>query len=518
MASITKSINGVVATIDPAILASFGPSGQAIDFTSQHTTGESLPITITFDQPVSSFSLDVVGLTFNGHTTRLYNTNGQQVASIVTNPLNPTDIHGSVDRISFEDDTKPVIKVVMWPPSNDYVGYKGLNMRLYPGFGTPPVTITPTTPVPNPTTPPITTTPVVPPQQTPPPPTVPPVRYINLADVVTLDAVVIDRQYIKGSLRAIDPAKINVRNTSTEVDVQVSLAGLAGVTFDPANFTLLKNSSQEVTVNFDFVTIDGLPEGINTVNAAINLNSNSAVFDPLPPVQPPVPPMPPAPAPTPVPQPIPQLPPVVVSTLTPPSTSEIPLVNFARQTVYAPLIPLPPAGTPLTNGAAWVEFSRRQFEYVRALAEFNAAVADGAEIIPRPDGRTSLSANEGNVGTTNDLITGNTLVNTSVPNPPVLISSVQETPVVITPPGDPTLNELSLNTSVETVIPVTVKPPIFVAPTPELLPPAPTPPPPPPPPPPPLYTEQEIISGGTTTTSIYDGGTIITDLSQQYLI
>jgi hypothetical protein len=437
----------------------------------------------------------------------------------------------------------------------------------------PIVQITPTNPIPqpNPTVPPpIVSTPVTPPQQTPPPPTVAPVRYINLADVVVLDALVIDRQYIKGSLRNIAPAKFNVRNISSEVEVQVALSGLAGVSFDPANFTLAKNGTQEVTTNFDVTTIDTLPEGINTVNAAINLNSNTAVFDPLPPPPAPIPPLPPTPLPAPQPTPIPQLPPPVVAVLPPPSTAEIPQVNFARQTVYAPLVPLPPNGTPITNPSQWTLYTLRQAEYFQALTDFNTAVANGAEIIPRPDGRTSLGWREANIDTSEDLIRGTTLFTPQVPNPPVLISQPQ-TPIV--PPGDPSLNLPLPPVEVTTAPPPVLTPwvngtstggvsygsppdgwvqdpfggawypptdpfvlrdfdraarsgyttataetfntPILLAP--EVLPP----PPPPPPAPPPPYVppEETFFSGGSSTNNVFydDGSTGIRNLQDEFL-
>jgi len=328
MAAITKSVNGVVATITPAVFQTLGPSGQNIEFTSRPGTGASTPISIEFDRPISQFSISIVGLTFGPHITRIFNTNGVVIQSISTNTGSPDQgIGGGVESVDWGSVDQSAIRVELIPPAADYVGYVGLSVqpevRIAPSQPVPTPTLTPTRPVQEP---PIVSPTFTPPQASPPAPTVAPVRYINLAEVVILDAVVIDRQYIKGSLRNIQSAKFNVKNISSEVEVQVALGGLAGVSFDPANFTLTKNGSQEVTVNFDVATIDNLPEGINTVNAAINLNSNTAVFDPLPPPPAPVPPPPPTPVPAPVPPPIPVLPPVEIAP--PPSTAEIPVVQI----------------------------------------------------------------------------------------------------------------------------------------------------------------------------------------------
>lgn len=365
MASVTKLINGVVVTLNPAVFQSYGPSGAQIEFTSHEGTSASDPIGIGFSRPVSRFAFNIIGITFEGHVTRVFNTNGQVIATIRTDARqNDLGSGGSTETVVYTNDDEPISGIELIPADADYIGYSGLTVTAAPGFELPPPVIAPTSPptsvpVPTPAPPPIVVLPPIvlpptpPPQANPPPPTMAPIRYINLADVVIIDAVVVDRQYVKGSMRNIAPAKFNVRNTSAEVEIQVALAGLAGVSFDPSNFTLAKNGSQDITINFDVPTVDGLPEGINTVNTAINLNSNTAVFDPFPPPPLPVPIPPPAPPqfPPPVAPPIPQLPPTIIESLPPVSVAEPPRVippidDSVRQPQPLPPVlisaPLPP--------------------------------------------------------------------------------------------------------------------------------------------------------------------------------
>lgn len=326
MAAVTRQINGVVATINPAVLRSNGPSGQLIEFASDTSTGASRPIMIDFDTPIRYFGIAVVGLTFQNHVTRAYNANNQIITTVLTNTTRPdTGSGNSSESIVIESPDNPIVRIELLPPANDFIGYARMlvNAAFTEGRITPtePIPqppeqftpqITPTNPIPQPQPPRITpTNPIPAPAPLPPPPNVPPFRSINLAQVVILDALVIDRQYVKGSLKSISSAKFNVKNISSEVEVQVGLAGLAGVSFNPQDFTLVKNGTQEVIVNFDTPTVDLLPEGLNTINAAINLSSTSAVLDPLPPPPPPPPSAPVPQLPPPQLPPVPQLPPIM---------------------------------------------------------------------------------------------------------------------------------------------------------------------------------------------------------------
>lgn len=120
----------------------------------------------------------------------------------------------------------------------------------------------------------------------------PPVRTINLRDLVTLSSYTIDRQYIKGSLKNIPTEKIRITNNSSEIDISVSLLGIAGVSFNPSTFNLPKASSLDVDIVFDQTVIDSYPEGVSAVNCVMNLTSNAAIVDviaPIPPVPPPTP-------------------------------------------------------------------------------------------------------------------------------------------------------------------------------------------------------------------------------------
>jgi hypothetical protein len=194
------------------------------------------------------------------------------------------------------------------------------------------VRITPSEPIPEPTpqpapepipvlpiTPPaVFTSPPPPPAPPPPPP--PAVRTINLRNLVTLSSYTIDRQYIKGTLRDIPKEVIRVTNTSAEVDITVTLLGLAGVTFSPSTFDLPKATSVNVDVLFDPTVIDSYPEGVSAVNCVVNLTSNTAIVDPLPPPPPTPPTAPPQPPPV-----LPTQPPIITPTnpVTPTPTTPV---------------------------------------------------------------------------------------------------------------------------------------------------------------------------------------------------
>jgi len=295
MSSYTKIVNGIVCTLAPAVPRTIGPSGAPIEFASDNGTGVSLPITITFNYDVQQFSITVVGQSFPGHTINAYNKFGSLIDTRISTPdtFDTGLLGGNSTETITVNPGNPISKIELIPSTLDFVGYKGMSLVPAPGavLQNGPVQqnqpIQSPVPAPVPTVPVVTTPPAIPTQLS--------AQNIRLADIIVVDAQAIDRQYVKGTLQAIPQAKFNIKNISSQVEVRVNLAGLAGVSFDPANFTLQKNSSQEVTVNFDLATIDTLPEGINTVNAAINLSSNSIVMDDMVSIVPVVPPAPPAP-------------------------------------------------------------------------------------------------------------------------------------------------------------------------------------------------------------------------------
>ena len=345
MASITKVVNGITCTLNPAIFTSFGPSGQPADFQSNAGSGVSSPISITFDKPILQFSITVVGLSFGGHTTLAFDANGNIIAQVVTNTSNPdTGQGGGVEQINLSTSGAPIVRVQLNPPGSDYIAYRSLSV-----VGAPDAVVQASTPAPKLTL----SSPVIP-TPTPLPPSS---RKILLTDVVTIDTTTVDRQYVKGSLRSITPATINISNISDEVEVQISLAGLAGVSFDPSSFTLAKKSTQQVSILFDPTQIDSLPEGINTVNAAVNLTSNTAVLDPIPPPPPPPPPLQIEAAPIiPLPEPQPAPPPI------------IPAARPPIQPFIPPPIPVPPAPVTFTPAppppqTPWVDGTTAQLHY-----------------------------------------------------------------------------------------------------------------------------------------------------------
>ncbi len=139
---------------------------------------------------------------------------------------------------------------------------------------------------------------------------------VKLSDIVKLSSSAIERQYVKGTMKAIDSQVIQATNTANNVSVQVSFAPQAGVTFTPSTFLLAPNGTQTTTVTFDLATIDSLAEGFTTYNIPIALSSPTAILPtPAPLSTPPAPPPPPVVAvpvvPVFTPEPPPPQPPVV---------------------------------------------------------------------------------------------------------------------------------------------------------------------------------------------------------------
>jgi hypothetical protein len=259
------------------------------------------------------------------------------------------------------------------PPDDKVTTPVGTNPILPPDDKvTTPVGTNPVLPV----NPPVI---ISPPAPTPPPPPPPTVRTINLRDLVTLSAYTIDRQYIKGTLRDIPKEKIRVSNNSSEVDITVTMLGLAGVSFNPHTFDLPKASSIDVDVLFDPTVIDSYPEGVSAVNCVVNLTSNSAIFDPLPP-PPPTPPAPPQPQP--LPPVLPPFTPTPSTPITPTPTPSTPIQEDGWvERRYGPS-QLSQAGIPRPINANRSVFESRQIqpELVRTIPEI--AYANGE--LPAP--------------------------------------------------------------------------------------------------------------------------------------
>ena len=456
MAAITKSINGVVATINPAVFQTTGPSGQTIDFTSRAGTGVSSPINITFSEPVAQVGIEIVGISFEGHEVNAYSSEGQRVFSRnVTLSTGRFDLGGGGEvvavAISPENITsgaRNIARVELIPPPADYVGYRNLTLSRITTTTTPPVV----------TQPPITTTPVFTQPPSPPTPPAPSVRTINLRDFVTLSSYTIDRQYIKGSLRSIPKEVITVTNRSTELDITVSLLGLAGVSFNPSTFELTKNSSREVDVIFDYAAIDTYPEGVSAVTCVMNLSSNSVVVDPLPATAPAPIPTPTQPVlPPPVPQPPvftppPQLPPpdLVTGGGTPATQDGIGFVptTTTRTPVLPPPPPPPPPPIPPVT-TVWVSGLEGGLKYGLPPAGWVQDPFGGTWYPPddpfvlrdfdraaRPT--TIVSAIDGSTGTFNPNQTvSSTGVSVDIINPILILPPMDPPPLPPPPPPEP---------------------------------------------------------------------------------
>lgn len=122
-----------------------------------------------------------------------------------------------------------------------------------------------------------------------PAPPAPTASSTNLSNFISISSRIIDRQYIKGTMRAIPKETITISNISPELEITVTLLSLAGVSFSPSTFDLPPNMAINVDILFDTSVINQYPEGLSAVNAVANLSCRTAVANPtpLPPVLPP---------------------------------------------------------------------------------------------------------------------------------------------------------------------------------------------------------------------------------------
>lgn len=277
MAIITTTLNSntgvVTGTISPAEYTEVPGLGGAVFFTSQaDLTQPSVPVTIALDQPVQNISLIIqgVGATPTGHTAAVYDAGGNLLSihttSTIAGILSPGDSAGVQPNGSpFGEEVflgtlgNRVVRVVLTPINGQTVAYTGVVVNI-------------TVPLPDaPIAPPTPSPPVAP------PPAPVPVSTVNLTDIVQISVPGIQRTYVKGTLTASDPAAFTVTNISSIITVQVTIAGLRGITFDPTTFSLSPLGVQNVIATFDGSQEELLPEGTNIINAVLNLTSNTPV-------------------------------------------------------------------------------------------------------------------------------------------------------------------------------------------------------------------------------------------------
>lgn len=124
---------------------------------------------------------------------------------------------------------------------------------------------------------------------------------IDLSTLVTIDVQKITRNYTKNTMVALASQLINFANTSPDIPVDVGLLGVAGATYEPANFTLAPNGKQLVVLSFDTAQIELLQEGSHGLNTIVNLTTTAAgpvpIIKDLPPPPPPITVIPPDPTP-----------------------------------------------------------------------------------------------------------------------------------------------------------------------------------------------------------------------------
>lgn len=122
---------------------------------------------------------------------------------------------------------------------------------------------------------------------------------VKLTDIIQLSTTSVERQYVKGTLKAIEVQKVMVTNISNNVEVNAAFTPRAGLIFNPSTLLIPVNSSREVILTFDLASIDALNEGLTTYNIPIALTSPTAIL-PVPVAPPPMAPVSQVPAPTPI--------------------------------------------------------------------------------------------------------------------------------------------------------------------------------------------------------------------------
>jgi hypothetical protein len=307
MTAITKSVNGVVCVISPAVFGP-GPNNQPVDFVGEGE-GLSPTILVQFDNPISQFSLTVVGLTHLPHITKAFNSKGDVVEEQVTLPQFTSAANiisgraSGVSRVFFSNFKEPVTTIQLIPPSNASVGYRDLDVTKS------------TAVISNKPSQEVLQSEII----------LPEVKNINLRDVIRISKVALGRQYVKGSLKALPSETIVIENLSSDVEAQVSLSGLVGVSFEPSKFTLAALESKKIILNFDSTELEKLPAGTNIIRAAVNYSSNALQLPAIPPiiVKPVIIPPPPPP------QEIEPIPPI----LPPPPVQTKPVVSVSNPSV-----------------------------------------------------------------------------------------------------------------------------------------------------------------------------------------
>lgn len=113
---------------------------------------------------------------------------------------------------------------------------------------------------------------------------------INLVDLLQVSEAQFSREYTKGTLAAIGSETITLTNISNQIDLQIGLSGLGGISFNPPVVDLPRGQSTTVNIEVDSSQIDKLPEGLNTYNLVLNVTSNTIISIPiLPPEATPLP-------------------------------------------------------------------------------------------------------------------------------------------------------------------------------------------------------------------------------------
>lgn len=222
---------------------------------------------LQFDHFLTSFALDVVGPQKSGHVMVAYDFSGNEVARAAI-PYSGPDVVNTYHVSVVASGTAAIKAIRLFVPDNNDVYYTNLAFVI------------------SATNSPIIPVPVVPPTTIPPVLTPPatgssgPTQAQILASYISLSEPEVDRIYVKDSLIPLAPEDLMISNNAPNIDIVVSIRGIAGVSITPSDFVLRRETALPLKILFDTPTINQLADGVNRIDCAINLAVSS--FTPLP--------------------------------------------------------------------------------------------------------------------------------------------------------------------------------------------------------------------------------------------
>jgi hypothetical protein len=247
MAISTVLVQGIQVTISPYYSTTTGFSTKA----SILGTFDQRAVDLIFAAPVRSFTIDALGSSRDGGFVYCTNESGAEVARVPI-PSNNDKALETVT-VTVSDGNKYMTKARLYAPTATVLKFSNLQVEAYK----PPVTVPPTgSSQPTGSDSPFTPIPL-------PPPIVQPTSVLR--GFISFNPVVIEATYLKNSLVVPAPQTIAMKNTSTNVDMEVWIRTLDIVALSPNHFFLPRQSTQQITVTLDAAKVNDLAEGFTVI-------------------------------------------------------------------------------------------------------------------------------------------------------------------------------------------------------------------------------------------------------------